>query len=79
MDAPQNVRAPAIYARVSSEDQVTGTSLTEQVDRCLKQAEVFGWNIPPERTYVDDGYSGVTLDRPSRACGRTSGRGTSTS
>ncbi|MEW5933403.1 MAG: recombinase family protein [Bacillota bacterium] len=65
MDAPQNVRAPAIYARVSSEDQVAGTSLTEQVDRCLKQAEVFGWNIPPERIYVDDGYSGATLDRPA--------------
>jgi len=65
MDVPANVKAPAIYARVSSEDQVAGTSLTEQIDRCLKQAEVFGWTIPPERIYVDDGYSGATLDRPA--------------
>jgi site-specific DNA recombinase len=57
--------APAIYVRVSSEEQVSGTSLDDQVDKCLKQAAVYGWEIPPERIYLDDGYSGSTLDRPA--------------
>ncbi|MFZ5824171.1 MAG: recombinase family protein [Bacillota bacterium] len=61
------VKAPAIYARVSSEDQVSGTSLDDQVDKCLKQAAVYGWEIPRERIYIDDGYSGSTLDRPQMA------------
>lgn len=58
------VKAPAIYARVSSEDQVSGTSLDDQVDKCLKQAAVYGWEIPPERIFIDDGYSGSNLERP---------------
>lgn len=62
-----SVQAPAIYVRVSSEEQVSGTSLDDQVDKCLKQAAVYGWVIPPERVYVDDGYSGATLDRPAIA------------
>lgn len=62
---PLSVCTPAIYARVSSEDQVSGTSLDDQVDKCLKQAAVYGWDIPPERIFVDDGYSGATLDRPA--------------
>jgi len=58
------VRAAAIYARVSSEDQVSGTSLDDQVDKCLKQAAVYGWEIPQERIFIDDGYSGSNLERP---------------
>jgi len=61
---PLRVRSPAIYARVSSEDQVSGTSLDDQVDKCLKQAAVYGWEIAPEHIYVDDGYSGSNLNRP---------------
>lgn len=62
---PQTIRKPAIYARVSSDEQVSGTSLDDQIDKCLKQAAVYGWVIPPERIYVDDGYSGASLDRPA--------------
>jgi site-specific DNA recombinase len=58
------VKLPAIYARVSSEDQVSGTSLDDQVDKCLKQAAVYGWHVPRERIFIDDGYSGSTLERP---------------
>jgi len=61
------VKSPAIYARVSSEDQVSGTSLDDQVDKCLKQAAVYGWEIPPERVFVDDGYTGSNLERPAMA------------
>ncbi|HEY3366238.1 MAG TPA: recombinase family protein [Symbiobacteriaceae bacterium] len=61
------VSAAAIYARVSSEDQVSGTSLDDQVDKCLKQAAVYGWAVPSERIYIDDGYSGSNLDRPAMA------------
>lgn len=59
------IKHPAIYARVSSEEQVQGTSLDDQVDKCLKQAAVYGWIIPPERIYIDDGYSGASLERPA--------------
>lgn len=62
---PLHVKAPAIYARVSSEDQVSGTSLDDQVDKCLKQASVYGWHVSTERVYIDDGYSGSTLERPA--------------
>lgn len=61
------VRAPALYARVSSEEQVSGTSLDDQVDKCLKQAAVYGWTIPRERVFIDDGYSGASLERPAMA------------
>ena len=62
---PLHVKAPALYARVSSEDQVSGTSLDDQVDKCLKQAAVYGWEIPKERIFIDDGYTGSTLERPA--------------
>jgi site-specific DNA recombinase len=61
---PLSVKSPAIYARVSSEDQVSGTSLDDQVDKCLKQAAVYGWEIPKERIFIDDGYTGSNLERP---------------
>jgi site-specific DNA recombinase len=64
---PLDVKLPAIYARVSSEDQVSGTSLDDQVDKCLKQAAVYGWEIPKERIFIDDGYSGSNLERPHMA------------
>jgi len=58
------VRAPAIYARVSSDEQVDGTSLEDQVEKCRKQSAVYGWTVPDEMVYIDDGFSGGTLQRP---------------
>lgn len=63
----RKVQRPAVYVRVSSEDQVSGTSLDDQVDKCLKQAAIYGWEVAPERVFIDDGYSGSTLDRPAMA------------
>jgi site-specific DNA recombinase len=60
-----SVRRPAIYTRVSSEDQVSGTSLDDQVDKCLKQAAVYGWTVAETNIFVDDGYSGSNMDRPA--------------
>ncbi|HWI50703.1 MAG TPA: recombinase family protein [Symbiobacteriaceae bacterium] len=56
-----HVHRPAIYASVFLEE---GTSLEEQVDRCLKQAAVYGWVVAPDEIYMDAGDPGFTLDRP---------------
>ena len=55
------VRA-AIYARVSTEEQVDGTSLDEQVRLCRDEAARRGWEVQGE--YVDAGISGTDRNRP---------------
>lgn len=49
----------ALYARVSTEDQVKGYSLEEQISLCRKMA---GTNEIIE--YIDEGYTGEILNRP---------------
>jgi site-specific DNA recombinase len=49
----------AIYARVSTEDQVKGYSIEEQLDQCRRKAKT---NEVLE--YVDEGYTGEILNRP---------------
>jgi DNA invertase Pin-like site-specific DNA recombinase len=55
----------AIYARVSTDEQVDGTSLTEQLRRCSARIESEGWTLAGE--YVDEGVSGAKAlsDRPN--------------
>jgi site-specific DNA recombinase len=55
----------AIYIRWSTDDQGTGTTLDVQRDSCLNYARSQGWSVSPDQVYVDDGYSGATLDRPA--------------
>jgi site-specific DNA recombinase len=45
----------AFYARVSSEQQATAHTIESQL------ALADGSPVPPERQFVDDGYSGATL------------------
>ena len=52
----------ALYTRVSTKDQVEGTSLETQLQRCRAYAESRGWEIAAE--YSDGGESGVKADRP---------------
>lgn len=52
----------AIYVRVSSEDQVRGTSLESQEAQCRQHAERNGWTVL--RVYRDEGASAKTADRP---------------
>jgi DNA invertase Pin-like site-specific DNA recombinase len=52
----------AIYARVSTEDQIKGTSLDGQVERCRRAADAAGWHVVEE--FVDGGVSGALSSRP---------------
>ncbi len=52
-----------IYARVSTEEQVAGTSLGTQLDRCRSYSVGQGWEVVGE--YVDEGVSGAKASRPA--------------
>jgi len=55
----------AIYARVSTAGQATGTSLTGQLEACREAAARHGWEVASE--HVDAGESGARTDRPALA------------
>src|SRR5690606_29362237 len=53
----------AAYLRVSTEEQSReGYSIAAQRDRLLAFCRAQGWDVAG--IYVDDGYSGASLDRP---------------
>ena len=51
----------AIYARVSTDEQSRGYSLSTQVEACKHYASQQGYSLAA--TFKDD-YSGAMLDRP---------------
>lgn len=51
-----------IYARVSTDEQVEGTSLKTQLERCRAYLTAHGWRAAGE--YVDEGQSGAKSSRP---------------
>lgn len=55
----------AFYARVSSEQQATAHTIESQTAALSERAQSDGTPVPPERQFVDDGYSGATLIRPA--------------
>jgi hypothetical protein len=54
----------AIYARVSSENQVEAKTIESQLTALRERIVVDDLSVPEERTFVDEGYSGTTLARP---------------
>ena len=61
-------RAPAGYVRVSTDEQAEeGTSIGSQIRQIQQYASTFGVELPPERIYIDDGWSGRDLNRPAMA------------
>ncbi len=54
----------AIYARVSSENQVEAKTIESQLAALRERTVCDGLRVPEERTFVDEGYSGTTLARP---------------
>ena len=59
-----SIRA-AIYARVSSEQQAAAHTIESQLAALSKRAQADGLQVPPERQFLDEGYSGATLVRPA--------------
>lgn len=55
----------ALYARVSSEQQAGAKTIGSQVAALQARVAADGLALPPDRHFVDDGYSGATLVRPA--------------
>jgi site-specific DNA recombinase len=55
----------AMYVRWSTDDQSEGTTLEVQLDGCRHYALSQGWAPRDDLTFVDDGYSGASLERPA--------------
>jgi site-specific DNA recombinase len=53
----------AIYCRVSTDLQLSGTSLTSQRDQCVDFAARNGWTVVAEP--IDEGVSGAVATRPA--------------
>lgn len=54
----------AIYARVSTSRQARDQSIEQQVERLKSHTQQEGWTLEEERVYLDEGYSGASLNRP---------------
>ncbi|MDF2629919.1 MAG: hypothetical protein K0R39_3750 [Symbiobacteriaceae bacterium] len=61
----------AIYIRWSTDDQGDGTTLDVQMEGCKHYALSQGWNSNEDLIFIDDGYSGGSLDRPAMTRLRT--------
>lgn len=55
----------AIYIRWSTEDQSDGTTLAVQMEACKHYVASQGWLVRDDLVFIDDGYSGGSLDRPA--------------
>ncbi len=56
----------AVYARVSTMAQATKSSLATQLQKCLADAEKYGYEVPEERI-LQEQYTGATGKRPKFA------------
>lgn len=54
----------ALYVRVSTGNQIKGTSLESQYDNCLKKALEMGFKKEQIKLYREEGASGEDLERP---------------
>ena len=64
-EEPESTIHAAIYARVSSEDQVQGFSLESQIEACHAYARSHGLVVWQSHVFVDGGISGAILERPA--------------
>jgi len=64
MKIKQTLRV-ALYARVSSDQQVDEDTVASQVEALRQRIDHDGYSLEKELTFVDDGYSGSILVRPA--------------
>jgi site-specific DNA recombinase len=60
-------KAIAIYIRWSTDEQTEGTTREVQLERCTLFIRSQGWEVNEDLVFVDDGYSGGSLERPALA------------
>ena len=60
-----DVRRVAIYARVSSQRQADEATIQSQVAALESRVTADGVRLEPELHFLDEGYSGATLQRPA--------------
>jgi site-specific DNA recombinase len=58
----------ALYARVSSEQQVQTSTIESQILAMQERIKNDGYLLLKEFQFLDDGYSGSTLERPGLEC-----------
>lgn len=64
-DRPFDPARVAVYIRWSTDEQGQGTTLEVQREACEHFCRSQGWTFRPDLVYIDDGYSGGTLERPA--------------
>ena len=55
----------ALYARVSGEQQADAQTIQSQIAALRERIAFDEVLVPPDREFIDDGYSGATLVRPA--------------
>jgi site-specific DNA recombinase len=59
------MKIAALYARASTTRQQHDATIASQVSAILEYAATHGYVINDHHHYLDDGYTGATLDRPA--------------
>jgi len=54
----------AIYARSATREGDPSPAIEQQLERLRGHVVAQGWELADENVFVDDGYSGGSLDRP---------------
>lgn len=62
---PVRPDAVAIYIRWSTDEQTEGTTLQTQKERCSLYLLSQGWQVNEALIFVDEGFSGGSLNRPA--------------
>ena len=65
MNETRKVELVAAYVRVSTERQRQQQTIRSQLDAVLADTRSRGWTIAEGMVFIDDGYSGATLERPA--------------
>src|SRR5450432_2687358 len=55
----------ALYARVSSESQTRDNTIASQITALQERIAAESFQLEPDHSYVDEGYSGSILSRPA--------------
>jgi Resolvase, N terminal domain len=60
-----HLKHAAQYARVSTEKQEREDTVVSQVDLLCKAPTTLGYDLSPTSVFLDEGVSGIRLDRPA--------------